>query len=561
MEDGKPGSRQSFSAASVAGTDTSFAAALVRPQQLEKVPPCRAGCITGGDIRGWIAVLAQHGNFGLSKPEAWSRAWRMVAEVNPFPATLGRICPHPCEAECNRRTADGAVAINAMERFLGDWALQERLPLPRLPQDKTPESIGVIGAGPAGLSFAYQMARRGYRVTVYEREEKPGGMLRYGIPRYRLPENILDAEIARILELGIELRLGTAIGKNIQPERIKASHDVLFLGIGAGNGLELGIPGEQGAGAWTGIEYLWRFNGREPLELGENVAVVGGGNTAVDAARAALRGGARVTMLYRRTRAEMPAIAREIEDALAEGVAVTFLAAPAEIKRADGKVRAVVVQRMALGEPDSSGRRRPLPVPGSEYELPADSVVAAISQEPDWDGLAELNGRGAWAQATLDGRFGEAMWAGGDVLGLGLAGLAIAQGRRAAEAVHAKLRGLQALGTPQRPALPATQIRADYYSASTPASVRQRPVAERLARPETEVNEAISEEEFLKEASRCFSCGSCFGCEHCFMYCNARGFARLPAPKPGAYFALSLDNCEACRKCIELCPCEFLSPQ
>src|SRR3990172_2097381 len=181
-------------------TDSSpISKALIKPRQVEKSPPCNSSCATGGDVRAWIAVVAQREKLGLSDTEAFNLAWHMVTEMNPFPATLGRICPHPCESSCSRRDKDGAVAINALERFLGDWALDRRLSLQRLQEEMKPESPGVTGAGPAGLSFAYQMARRNYRVTVYEKQEKPGGMLYYGIPQYRLPEDILIAEIQRIL--------------------------------------------------------------------------------------------------------------------------------------------------------------------------------------------------------------------------------------------------------------------------------------------------------------------------------------------------------------------------
>ena len=355
-----------------------LARALIKPQQVEKFPPCCSGCATGGDVRGWIAVVAQRKKLGLSETEAINRAWHMVTEMNPFPATLGRICPHPCESGCSRRDKDGAVAINALERFLGDWALDQRLALKQLEGDTKPESIGVIGAGPAGLSFAYQMARRNYRVTIYEKAEKPGGMLYYGIPQYRLPKEVIEAEVQRILDLGVELKLNVSIGKDITVHQLKEDHDALFLGIGAGHGRKLGITGEAGINVWTGTDYLGYMNRGEPVELGSEVIVVGGGNTAVDAARSARRTGARVTMLYRRTRNEMPAIASEIDDARAEGVSIEYLAAPVEIKRNGGKVKAVVVQRMELGEPDSSGRCKPVPVPGSEYKLPADSVINAV---------------------------------------------------------------------------------------------------------------------------------------------------------------------------------------
>ncbi|OFZ97368.1 MAG: hypothetical protein A2Z64_11290 [Betaproteobacteria bacterium RIFCSPLOWO2_02_67_12] len=539
----------------------SFERVLARPKQSERLPPCGAGCATGADIRGWIGVIAQRRKLGLWNAEAFSRAWRMVTEVNPFPATLGRICPHPCEAGCNRAGKDGAVAINALERFLGDWGLRQRLGLQRLEEDPKPESIGVIGAGPAGLSFAYQMARRGYRVTVYERNAKPGGMLQYGIPEYRLPEDILAAEVGRILALGVELKLGTGIGREVSVAELKAQHDILFLGIGALRARMLDIPGEVGGSVWTGTEYLASINRGEPPALGAEVIVVGGGNTAIDAARSARRSGARVTLLYRRTRQEMPAIAAEVEDALAEGVTLTFLAAPVRVDRMGTEVSSIVVQQMLLGEPDASGRRRPVPVVGSEYQLPASALIAAVSQEPDWEGLEELAPGANWIQSAQHGRIDDALWAGGDALGLGIAGLAIANGCRAAEALHAQLRKREQPVSRARAAIAGNAIKSNFYSDLPRAVAPEVSVSDRLAAPGVEVRGTISEAQFLKEVERCFSCGLCFGCEQCFMYCNGGGFSRLEEPMPGTYFALKHDACEGCRKCIELCPCGYLSAE
>lgn len=483
----------------------------------------------------------------------------MVTEVNPFPATLGRICPHPCEAGCNRAGKDGPVAINALERFLGDWGLRQRLGLERLELDEKPQSIGVIGAGPAGLSFAYQMARRGYRVTVYEKNAKPGGMLQYGIPEYRLPEDILGAEVRRILALGVELRLGTGIGREVSVATLKARHDILFLGIGALRARMLGIPGEDGGGVWTGTDYLAGVNRGEPPALGAEVIVVGGGNTAIDAARTARRSGARVTLLYRRTRQEMPAIAAEIEDALAEGITLAILAAPVRIDRTGAGIRSVVVQQMQLGDRDASGRRRPVPVAESEYALPASAVITAVSQEPDWEGLGDLAPGANWIESTRHGRIDDTLWAGGDALGLGIAALAIANGRRAAEALHAQLRKREQPASLARTSIAENAIKSNFYSDLPRAVVPEISVADRLAAPEAEVRGTISEAQFLEEVTRCFSCGLCFGCEQCFMFCNGGGFSHLEEPAPGAYFALQLDACEGCRKCIELCPCGYLT--
>lgn len=531
----------------------------IQPRQEQQPPPCGMNCASGADIRGWIGVVAQRRKLGISDREALARAWAMLSAVNPFPATLGRVCPHPCEANCNRKDKDGAVAVHALERFLGDWALAQRLALPRLDAPGAcPESIGVIGAGPAGLSFAYQLARRGYRVTLYEKAERPGGMLYFGIPQYRLPDRVLAAEVQRIVDLGVDLWLNTMAGRDAPVPTVAARHDVLFLGIGAGGGIRLGIVGEDGPGVWTGTEYLASVNRGAPPQLGERVIVVGGGNTAVDAARAARRAGASVTLLYRRTRAEMPAIDAEVDDAVAEGVDIEYLAAPTAVRRENGVVRAVVVQRMRLGEPDGSGRRAPVAVEGATCDLPADTVIAAVSQQPDWAGLAELRSGTLWAQVTGDGEVRDRLWAGGDVRGLGLAGIAVAQGRRAAEAVHARLRGLAAPGDTASPPVSSPRVKPDFYTPVKPLGPPRRPSDEWLSRPDDEIEETISEAQFLEEVARCFSCGLCFGCEQCFTYCNEGGFSRLQDVNPGRYYALNLELCESCGKCVDLCPCGFL---
>lgn len=540
--------------------DTGFSQLLVRPGQTAQRAPCSCACAGGSDVREWIAVVAQRERLGLSAGEAYTKAWNLISNYNPFPATLGRICPHPCEAACSRSEKDGAVAINALERFLGDWALAQRLPLRKRDESRKPESIGVIGAGPAGLSFAYQMARRGHHVTVYEKAPEPGGMLRYGIPAYRLPKDVLEAEIRRIKDLGVEIILNTAVGKAVSVQCLKQSHTILFLGLGAGKARMLGIPGENGPGVWTGTDYLARLNSGERIDLGCQAVIVGGGNTAIDAARAARRHGAHVTVVYRRTRDQMPAIESEVDDAAAEQVVFEFLAAPVEIKREAELVQGLIAQRMILGEPDDSGRPAAIAVSGSEFYIPADSVIVAVSQEPQWDGLEDLNPGAVWLHPAEQGSITDDVWAGGDALGLGIAGLAIAQGRQAAEALDAKLRK----DIRPRPALPprvsGEAIDYDYYPPMRSAQKPRRPVEVRLREPDLEIQETISESAFLEEVARCFSCGACMGCEQCYMYCNAGGFTRVGQVEPGSYFALSLDKCEGCGKCIELCPPGFLNP-
>jgi NADPH-dependent glutamate synthase beta subunit-like oxidoreductase len=389
-----------------------------RPAQVEKAAPCQVGCASVGDVRGWIGAVAQRHRNGHTEEEAFTAAWRILTDANPFPGVLGRVCPHPCQTDCNRSFKDGAVAINAMERFLGDWAIENGLGFEPLSSDRHPESIGVIGAGPSGLSFAYQMARRGYGVTVYERNEEAGGMLRYGVPDYRLPPAVLDAEIARILDLGVDLETHVSIGRDIDIEELRDRHDILYLGIGAQAGRLLGLPDEEGRGVFTGIDYLGRVNRGERVDLGSTVVVIGGGNTAVDAARVARRAGADVTILYRRTRAEMPAVESEIDEAIREGATIEFLAAPIEVtRRADGTVQHLTAQRMVLGAPDPDGRRRPEAVSGSEFTVPADTIITAVSQQPEQETLQQLGIRNPRPQATDSGELTAGLLGGGDIPG------------------------------------------------------------------------------------------------------------------------------------------------
>jgi NADPH-dependent glutamate synthase beta subunit-like oxidoreductase/ferredoxin len=407
------------------------------------------------------------------------------------------------------------------------------------------------------------MARRGYRVTVYDARRKPGGMLRYGVPDYRLPPSVLDAEIARILELGVTLHDNVRLGRDISLAELRERHAHLYLAIGAQRGRGLAIPGIEGPGVWAGTDYLRRVNSGERIETGKRVIVIGGGNSAVDAARCARRGGAEVVILYRRTLAEMPACAEEVEEAVEEGVEVMLLAAPLQIDRsADGGVCAVRAQHMQPGEPDASGRRRPVPADLPPFSLPADCVITAVSQTPSLEGLEELDHDGDWLVTDADGVVAPGVWVGGDATGPGIAGEAIYQGRRAAERLHARLVG--ELDDAADDGLEPEVCFRDLKFESKPATGAVH--AQRLLGPErvtlgmSEVAETIAEEQFLAEVERCYSCGQCMGCEQCFMYCTSGCFTRSDDPEPGGYFTLNLDACRQCGKCIEVCPCGFLEP-
>ncbi len=548
----------------------------LRPSYVEKLPPCVGHCPSGNDIRGWLKLIAEREKTGMSLEEACDRAWALEVETNPFPAVMGRVCPHPCEDNCNRKEKDGAVAINSVERFIGDWGLERKLELPTLDVGGPfPEKVAVVGAGPSGLSVAYQLARRGYGVTVFEAYPKAGGMLRYGIPVYRLPREVLDAEIQRILDLGVELKCGVRVGQDITLDELRKEFSAVYLAIGAHRGRKMGIPGEDGPGVYTGTEFLAKVNEGEAVAAGSKVVVIGGGDTAVDAARVSKRltfdsagvsgrMGADVTILYRRTRAEMPAIGREIEEALEEDVRIEFLAAPIKILRDDdGNVRGMVVQRMELGEPDESGRRRPVPIEGDTYELECDTVIMAVSQQPDWESLGTtLPTKGSWLDTDEWGRTEiEGVWSGGDVLGLGLATISIGQGRKAAESIHATLRGEELPAPDQRPPIGPERIKMEFYQAKERAERKVLSPEERLAHPFDEVDLGITREQALEEATRCFSCGLCFDCENCWMYCQNSCFKKVQSPSVGHYFEIHLETCDGCKKCWEECPCGYIDGQ
>ncbi|MBU0517800.1 FAD-dependent oxidoreductase, partial [bacterium] len=321
---------------SFAGGGSSIETSSLRPEYIQKLAPCMDGCPNQTDIRGIMNALNLAEKHGRTREESYKDAWDIVTNNNPYPAVCGRVCPHPCESACNRKELEGSVGINNIERFIGDIALDQSYTFPA-PAEKFDEKIAVIGAGPAGMSCAYQLAKLGYPVTVFEAFPKAGGMLRYGIPAYRLPREILDKETDRILEMGVELKLNTAVGKDIPYEDLQKEYKVIFVGIGAHQGKKLGLDGEDAENIWTGTEFLNKFNSGISLDLGDHVVVIGGGDTAIDAARVSRRLGAEVTILYRRTREEMPAIDPEIDGALEEGIKIHYLAAPLQITKKGDK--------------------------------------------------------------------------------------------------------------------------------------------------------------------------------------------------------------------------------
>jgi NADPH-dependent glutamate synthase beta subunit-like oxidoreductase len=465
-------------------------------------------------------------------------------EVNPFPAVMGRICYHPCETVCNRGTLDEAVGINSVERFLGDEAIRQGWSV-TVTAEATGRRVLVVGAGPAGLSAAYHLTLLGHHVTVIDAAEKPGGMMRYGIPTYRLPRDVLDAEVDRLLSLGIDLRLGTPV-TDLEAILRDGAYDAVFLAVGATLGRRTYLPAGSAARTIDAVRMLHHLEeGQAPL-LGRRVAVYGGGNTAMDAARTARRLGAEdAVVVYRRTRDRMPAHPSEVSEAEAEGVRFTWLSTITEVGEGE-----LTIERMEL---DDTG----LPRPTGELErLPADSLVLALGQECDLRFLSDVPGlelhEGSIVvdDRMMTGRSG--VFAGGDMVpDVRSATVAIGHGRRAAQAVDAWLRG----GVPATPdrvgSATYDRLNTWYY---TDAPRAHRPLLEAARRASTfdEVVQGLDAGTALYEARRCLSCGTCFSCDNCFGMCPDN--AIVPTGDPRAPYSIDLEYCKGCGICAAECP-------
>ena len=533
----------------------------LRPKHAEKTPPCHDTCPSGNKIREFVRTLAYAETLGKSTQQALEEAWGIYTDTSPFPSVCGRVCPHPCEEKCNRKELEGPININQIERAIGDFGLEKGLALKALTDEKRSEKVAVVGGGPGGLSCAYQLARRGYGVTVFEASDKAGGMLRWGIPRYRLPADVLDGEIQKILDLGVELKCDTRIGKEISLDDLRTQYQAVFVAIGAEKGLKLRVEGEEAENVYSGVDFLNRIHHGETVDVGDDVIVVGGGDTAIDAARICKRLGSNVTILYRRTIKEMPAIDQEIEEAEEEGIKLEYLAAPIGFNTDNGRITTMKCIRMELGEPDNSGRRRPVPIKGSEFEIPASAVIPAISQAPDFNGFESLIQDKDWIQiddfcasTKVDGVYG-----GGDAVSLALATTAIGHGRRAADTIVKKLQGLEVEAEAGPPLITLDRMRLDHYEKLDRVEATVLPVEERLAELEKEVNLPLSIEQAFGESKRCMSCGNCFFCEKCWLFCQDQAVDK-PMEK-GVLYHFKMENCTGCKKCDEECPCGFIDMQ
>jgi formate dehydrogenase major subunit len=406
---------------------------LLSDHNADCVAPCVMTCPANIDIHSYLRHV-DNGNF--------EAAIRTIKESNPFPLVCGRVCPHPCEAQCRRNLVDEPVAINYVKRFIADWDIAQDQPWMPPKKPATGKKIAIVGAGPSGLSAAYYSAIKGHDITVFEHHKNAGGMMRYGIPEYRLPKATLDKEIEMIEKLGVKIMTGKSLGTHLHLEDLHKDFDAVYLAIGSWRPTPMHIEGENLEGVWLGINFLEQQIKGKNIQLGDKVVVIGGGNTAIDCARTAIRKGAKsVKVIYRRTREEMPAEHIEIEDAIREGVEILFLMAPNRIVLENGKKKLHCMQ-VALGEPDRSGRRRPIPIDGSDIEIEADTIIGAIGQSTNTQFLyndlpVKLN---KWGDIEINGKTSQTsennIFAGGDcVTGPATVIQAVGAGRRAAEAM------------------------------------------------------------------------------------------------------------------------------
>ena len=507
-----------------------------RPQYLDRLPPCNHACPAGENIQGWL-YPAESGDY--------EAAWRLLTADNPFPAIMGRVCYHPCEGACNRGKLDESVGINSVERFLGDEAIKRGWTFAP-PKGESGKRVLVVGAGPSGLSAAYHLRRLGHAVKIVDAGPFAGGMMRFGIPKYRLPRDVLDAEVRRITDMGVELQLNTKVDKIL--DTMKAGRfDAAFLAVGAHIAKRAFIPAGSAARMLDAVAVLRSMEGEDKPLLGRRVVVYGGGNTALDVARTAKRLGATdAIIVYRRTREKMPAHDFEVEEALQEGVMIKWLST---IKNMADE-GTLTVEKMAL---DDKG----FPQPTGEVEtLEADSLVLALGQDVDLsllDGVPGLEIKDGVVQVAPNMMTGYAgLFAGGDMVpSERTVTVGVGHGKKAARHIDAWLRGAH-YAPPPKHEIASFEMLNPWYFSDASKTVRPQLDIARRASTFDEVVSGLTEENALFEARRCLSCGNCFECDNCYGVCPDNAVIKLG---PGNRFEFNFDYCKGCGICVSECPC------
>jgi len=508
---------------------------LQRPVYVDLLPPCNAGCPAGENIQAWLAHAETGDHEG---------AWRQLTADNPMPAIMGRVCYHPCESVCNRASLDSAVSIHSVERFLGDLALERGWGFDP-PPAPSGQRVLVIGAGPSGLSAAYHLARLGHQVEIRDAGERPGGMMRYGIPAYRLPRDVLDGELTRLAALGVRISCGHRV-QDLDAERSEGGFDAVFVAVGAHLSKRVDIPAKDAGHIVDAVSFLRSVASGERPAIGRRVAVYGGGNTAMDAARVARRLGANDALIvYRRTREQMPAHPEEAEEAEQEGVRINWLRT---ITAFDGPE--LTVEAMELDE-------HGFPQPTGRFEtLAADTVILALGQETDTAFLRRVAGvefeRDGTVQVSASMMTGcPGVFAGGDMVPAErTVTVGVGHGKKAARNIDAWLRGIATSHRPKHEMVEFGDLNLWYFGDVAQAQQPQVPPRERIA-DFGEVLGGLSERAATREAGRCLSCGNCCECDGCLGACPEDAVIKLG---PGNRYEFDYDRCTGCGTCYEQCP-------
>lgn len=531
------------------------------PIYVRQTPPCTAECPAGEDIRGYNRLLN-----GTEKTEdAWKASWETIVRTNPFPAVMGRICPHPCQKGCNRQFHDESVAINALEQAVGNYGIEAGLKLPE-PGPDTGKRVAVIGGGPAGLSAAYQLRRRGHAVTIYDANEKLGGMVLYGIMGYRVDRKVLEAEIQRITDLGLELKMGVRVGKDVTLDQLEAEYDAVFVGVGAQVGRGLPVEGfNTTPGATNAIDFLRNYEVLgDDIPVGKKVIVVGDGNVAMDVARLALRLGSEAVVVSGVPREEMACFPNEFDDAVNEGAVMHYLTGITGLLTGDGGLRGLVCSRMVKKDKGEDGWNSPIPFfryksSGETFGIEGDMVVAAIGQSADMQGLESIVNGNSWLKVDRHFRIPgkQKVFGGGDAIKVDLITTAVGHGRKAAESIDAFLKGEP---LPEQGYREVTKVQKQdvMYFFHSPQAKRGNIEPEEVVGNHDELLQALSKEEALAEAERCMSCGLCFDCKQCVSFCPQTAVSRFRDNPEGEKVYTDYSKCVGCHICSLVCPSGYI---
>lgn len=532
------------------------------PIYIKKVPPCTAGCPAGEDIRGFHNLLT-----GDEKSDnKWDAAWYRIVDSNPFPAIMGRICPHPCESTCNRQHREESIGINAVEQAIGEHGIEAGLKLPQAGPD-TGMRVAVIGAGPAGLSVAYQLRRKGHAVTIYDFNEKPGGMMLYGIMGYRVDRKVLDAEVGKIIDLGVETKMGIRVGTDISLEQLEKDYDAVFIGVGAQIGRSLPIEGFSKRPETTNaIDFLRNYELQgDDFKIGKKVVVIGDGNVAMDVARLARRMGSESTIISAVPREEMNCYPDEFDDAIEEGAKIEYLVGTFEVLESKNGVQGVKCAKMVKKEKGEEGWDAKIPfmrykATGDVFEIESDMIVASIGQTTDMNGFENTINEND-SLLKLDKYFRvkgkENVFGGGDALKIDLITTAVGHGRKAADSIDAFLQGKNMPEAPYREVINVKKQDLNYFFHSNQTR-RRHQVAENIVGNHNEVLEALTKEQAIEESKRCMSCGLCFDCKQCSSFCPQEAISRYKDNPIGEVMYTHYTKCVGCHLCALVCPTGYI---